>query len=313
MENSEPNKGLYKIGSFSAMTGLSSSVLRAWERRHNLLEPERLEGGHRLYTELDLRTIRRVNELLQEGRTIGEIAAIGRQQLLSIEERKIEPEVQREDQNRLQEYASKLVLAAKALDHLQFDEILDGAFAMFRTDRVIREVVHPAAVEVGELWAAGELSIAAEHMLSAALISRIDRLRQGLTASSKHARLVVCACPSGEQHELGILILSLFIESAGYRVAYLGRDLPLDELKQAAEQLDAKAVCLSVKLKRTLMLHQPEIEKLSKNWSGRIRLHLGGPGVIGYKPTIENSDVHTWPPDFTLQTFLDKLFVQNDA
>ena len=288
------------------MTGLSSSVLRAWERRHQLLEPERLEGGHRLYTEHDLNTIRRVSQLLEQGRTIGEIAAIGRESLLE----NVVVKVPR-DTNRLQSIKNRLVNAAKSLDNHLFDEILDEAFSMFSSDLVIREVVHPAAIEVGDMWAAGDLSIAAEHMLSAALISRIERLRQGLTATSKNAPLIVCACPSGEQHELGILILSLFIESAGYRVAYLGRDLPLQELRNAAEQLEARAVCLSVKLRQTLDIHQADIEQLSQDWTGRIQVHLGGPGVIGYKARSSESHVLTWPPDFELQEFFTKLFWQS--
>ena len=142
-------------------------------------------------------------------------------------------------------------------------------------------------------------------------MSRIDRLRQGLTASSKNAPIVVCACPSGEQHELGILILSLFIESAGYQVTYLGRDLPLDELKSAALQLKARAVCLSVKLPETLSAHQNDIEKLSMDWSGQIRVHLGGPGVMNYRANNEESSVLTWPPDFKIQDFLENLFWQS--
>ena len=40
---------LYKMGTLAELTGLSPILLRAWERRHDLLCPERTAGGHRLY------------------------------------------------------------------------------------------------------------------------------------------------------------------------------------------------------------------------------------------------------------------------
>ena len=73
--------GAYKMNTFAKLTGLSPAVLRAWERRHALLEPVRLGGGHRAYTEEDLRVIERVRELMGSGRSIGEVALIGRTKL----------------------------------------------------------------------------------------------------------------------------------------------------------------------------------------------------------------------------------------
>ena len=76
-------KGHYKIGTLAKRTGFSHAVLRAWERRFGLLEPERGEGGHRLYTDDDLRVLQRVRMLIDEGRSIGEIARPGRNGLLA--------------------------------------------------------------------------------------------------------------------------------------------------------------------------------------------------------------------------------------
>jgi DNA-binding transcriptional MerR regulator len=81
-------KTLYKTGTISRMTGFSAALLRMWERRHRLVSPRRLPGGHRMYTEEDLKILRRVRELLDEGRAIGEIAKLGKKNLLSELERK---------------------------------------------------------------------------------------------------------------------------------------------------------------------------------------------------------------------------------
>ena len=59
---------LFKMRTVTRRTGFSPALLRAWERRHGLLEPRRTEGGHRLYTEADLQVLLGVKSLLDEGK-----------------------------------------------------------------------------------------------------------------------------------------------------------------------------------------------------------------------------------------------------
>lgn len=70
---------LYKLSTLAKLTGLGVQAIRNWERRYNLLVPQRTEGGHRLYTERDLTTLLRIRELLDQGQSIGEIAAVAKQ------------------------------------------------------------------------------------------------------------------------------------------------------------------------------------------------------------------------------------------
>jgi DNA-binding transcriptional MerR regulator len=77
------SRGLYKMRTVSGLTGFSPTRLRVWEQRYQILTPTRLPRGHRLYTEEDLQTLRVVHTLLQNGRSIGEIARLGRKALLS--------------------------------------------------------------------------------------------------------------------------------------------------------------------------------------------------------------------------------------
>ena len=51
-------EGLLRIGELSRRTGLSPDVIRAWERRYDLLQPARTSGGFRLYSTSDLARLR---------------------------------------------------------------------------------------------------------------------------------------------------------------------------------------------------------------------------------------------------------------
>lgn len=59
--------GRYKIKTIADLAGFSPTLLRAWERRYDILEPERTETGHRLYTEDDLRVLREIKRRLDAG------------------------------------------------------------------------------------------------------------------------------------------------------------------------------------------------------------------------------------------------------
>ena len=41
---------LYMIGTISKLTGAGAITLRAWKRRHRLIQPVRKDSGHRVYT-----------------------------------------------------------------------------------------------------------------------------------------------------------------------------------------------------------------------------------------------------------------------
>lgn len=75
--------GPFKMRTVSERTGISPALLRAWERRHGLLAPERTRGGHRLYSAEDLQLLARVKGLLDQGMSIGEVARLGRERLLA--------------------------------------------------------------------------------------------------------------------------------------------------------------------------------------------------------------------------------------
>lgn len=291
------------MATFSKLTGASPTVLRAWEHRHGLLEPARRDGGHRLYTDEDLRVIRRVMELLQEGRAIGEIAAVGRSTLLNETRARVAPE----EPDGFAALVSQLVAAARDIDVGLLSRALDRAFSLFSVESVVARIIQPAAHEVGELWALGQVPIAGEHMFSAAVSGRIERLLEVAWKPDVAAPLVVCACLPEEQHELGLLVLTLYLAHAGLRISYLGRDLPLAELEKAAERLEAKAVCLSGKQMDTVKRCERELAQLARRWSGRIAVHLGGVGSPERLGELVDAGVHVWPPSSAIPDLISSL------
>ena len=68
---------LLRIGAVGARTGLSSHVIRVWERRYDAVTPHRTPGGTRMY---DVRHVERLKlraELTESGYAISAIAGLG--------------------------------------------------------------------------------------------------------------------------------------------------------------------------------------------------------------------------------------------
>lgn len=103
---------------------------------------------------------------------------------------------------------------------------------------IMLDILQPAQIELGRLWEEGEISIAHEHYTTAitqlALSLLYPRLMLNRTLTG-HS--MVGATVGLEAHEIGIRMISDLLEHAGWRTAYLGADLPHDEVvEQVAQQ-----------------------------------------------------------------------------
>ena len=67
---------LLRIGELARRTGVSTDLLRAWERRYSLLRPTRTEGGFRLYDGDDVRRVEAMRDHLRQGLAAAEAARL---------------------------------------------------------------------------------------------------------------------------------------------------------------------------------------------------------------------------------------------
>jgi DNA-binding transcriptional MerR regulator/methylmalonyl-CoA mutase cobalamin-binding subunit len=277
----------YKIGRLSRLTGFSPALLRVWERRFGLLQPERGPGGQRWYDGEDLRVLRRVRLLLDEGQSIGEIARRGLAALheagtpapprgpASVPRPPAAPDI---DRTPLLEWRRRIVQAAVDVDSRAMTAALDDAFAGLTPERAVHDVVEPAAIEVGRLWATGRCSVAGEHLASDRFLQRVRNLVDATQPQDPEAPVVLAACFPDEQHHLGLLILAWHVAREGIRVDNLGAALPFDDLRAACRASRARAVLLSVSRPRTFRRHAAALDRLLAGGLSA-KVFIGGRGT----------------------------------
>lgn len=226
--------GLYTTSEVEARTGVPATTLRQWERRYGLPSPTRSASGYRLYSELDLQLIEFIQEHLSRGVSISRAAELARA-------RTAEPPALSPGGA----LAAELCAALIRVDHARAGEVLSRAHAHLSVEGVLMEVIAPALVEIGALWERGEITVAHEHQASAYLRARLTSLLE-FAGTDVWGPNVVAACAPGEQHELGLLMVSVVLRRAGVRVHYLGANTPLADLAVYARQVGARAVLLGV-------------------------------------------------------------------
>jgi len=299
-------RGKYKMGTIARLTGLNAALLRAWERRYDLLEPERTEGGHRLYTEEDLQVLLQVKERIDEGASIGEVARQGRRDLLTHGlvatapgrpgPDEADPEATApESRTELERCLDAVVAAAVALDRPALDRALDRAFSLVSPEHAVALVLEPAAHRIGELWVAGKCSVAGEHLASSTFIRRMHKLLEATNSTlGSSAPLVVTACFPDEQHEVGALVVAYYLNLHGIRVTHLGASLPFEELERALEVMRPFGVYLSVTRASLFLAHKPRLLEMIRRRSGDLEFIVGGQGLENGDPDLEKAGVRIW-------------------
>lgn len=281
------------MNSVAELTGFSPNLLRAWERRYEILSPQRKSSGHRLYTDADVKVLKVVKSLIDEGRSIGEISALGREHLLSEAPKTVTlPQSNIGDESTARNYQSQLVKLALRLDGSQIEKLLADCFCKFSRDFVFYQIMEGTLKQVGELWMAGEAKVCHEHLISSIFSRYVLDSFYSTKNIDTNAPVVITACLPGEQHELGALLVSYSLATQA-KVTYLG-SVPFLDLECACLEVKPAWLLLSVTRPALFEVHSARLEEFVAQNQG-FKCIVGGSGVGGFKDQIEGLGAIHWP------------------
>jgi methanogenic corrinoid protein MtbC1 len=136
-------------------------------------------------------------------------------------------------------------------DLRQARQVVDDAVAAgMPVHEIYLGVLQPTLYEIGRLWSHAEISVAQEHLATAATQSAMARLAEGLVEGKRRVRagVALVACVSDELHALGGRMVADFLEADGWRVVFLGQVTPGHDLAALAAGEGAQIVALSAAL-----------------------------------------------------------------
>ena len=141
--------------------------------------------------------------------------------------------------------------------------MLREAQALFDLNTICVNVITPALVDIGKDWYNGKIRITTEHFASALIRGKLLALLQAYPTKRSAAYLLVGCAPT-EQHEVSSLMFSVMLRAAGYRVEYLGADIPIDDLVDYAAEEHPDMVILVASMEESALELKRVQEKLGK-------------------------------------------------
>jgi MerR family transcriptional regulator, light-induced transcriptional regulator len=265
----------YSIGDLAEACGISVDTLRVWERRYGRPEPVRLPSGHRRYTPVHVRWLRRVATALAMGHRAGAAVTASEEQLEQMIASAAAADLP----------AAELDPYFEAVKSYREAAIVDRLWEGWRRlgpEGLLDHILDPLLVRAGRAWADGELHVRHEHFLS----DTVDHFLRAARASvevARDGRAILLTTLPGELHGLGIQMAAILAARTGWRPRVLGVNTPLDEIIRGAAETRAEAVGISISLHTGGVESDRQLADLRARLAPEVRLIAGGSGARGVR------------------------------
>ncbi len=273
---------MYTVGRAAELTGVSSTTLRKWEQRYGVVAPQRSEGNYRLYDDEAVRRLSVMRTLVDAGWSAHEAAEHVVHDVSAAAAAIQRPEAPCTDAR-----SQELVQCATDFDVPRLEWLLSDAFADGDYVAAIDGWLLPSLVDVGRAWQRGDVSVAGEHFVSAAVHRQLAHAFQSLPMVAPDAPRVLAGLARGSRHELGVMAFSLVLRSRGVRVTYLGADLPLEAWVGTVRLVAPAAVVLAAPTIEDLPALRELTEALMPMTSvllgGAHQDEVAGPELLGHR------------------------------
>nr|WP_317131311.1 MerR family transcriptional regulator [Polaribacter sp. IC073] len=241
----------FTIKDLENISGIKAHTIRIWEKRYNLLEPQRTDTNIRYYSHQNLQKLLNVVLLTKNKYKISKIAIMSEEEILQ-HSREVAFSMAIND-----EAINAFKLAMLQFDKVLFNTTYDKLLHQKSFREIFRDVFIPFLNHIGLLWQTDTLLPAHEHFISNLIAQKIhistESLQYGIKPSEK---TYVLFLPENEIHELGLLYLNYELVLRGHHTIYLGQSLPLDNLNYFFKS--NKEVCFITSL--TIMPFDDKIE-----------------------------------------------------
>ncbi|MGB0367280.1 MAG: MerR family transcriptional regulator [Flavobacteriaceae bacterium] len=221
-------KDSFSIKNLENISGIKAHTIRIWEKRYDLLSPERTDTNIRRYSLDSLRKLLNITLLYNHGFKISKIA--------NLEEEEI-PILVREialKSNSEQVSINAFKLSMVNFDSVLFDATYDELISKNNFSFIYLHIFIPLMNELGILWQTGAISPSHEHFITNLVKQKVHVQTEIIQRSNtpvKNNPTFVLYLPANEIHELSILFLNYFLLSKGYKTISFGQSIPTASLK----------------------------------------------------------------------------------
>lgn len=224
----------YSIKDLEVLSGIKMHTIRIWEKRYELLSPNRTDTNIRLYDDEDLKRLLNISLLTKNGYKISKVSQWNDSEIKDTVIKLASSKTSYSD------YIDRFMFLMVELNTVGFEKLLNEVLSEFSFEDAHFNILFKLFERVGTYWQVGSIFPAQEHYVThlfrQKLIAEIDKL--GSSEAGK--RTILFYLPENELHEISLLFYSYLARKSGYNVFYLGQSVPFEDLEKisTAKEVD---------------------------------------------------------------------------
>jgi DNA-binding transcriptional MerR regulator len=215
----------FSIRDLENISGIKAHTIRIWEKRYNLLSPERSKTNIRYYSHQNLQKLLNIVLLNNNNYKISKISKMS-DELINITARDLALNTTIND-----DAINSLKLSMFKFDKISFNTTYNKLLDKKNFREIFKEVFIPFLEHLGLLWQTETILPVHEHFISNLITQKIQINTDVLNYTKILSdNVFILFLPVNEIHELGLLYLNYELVLRGHRTIYLGQNLPLNNL-----------------------------------------------------------------------------------
>ena len=165
-------------------------------------------------------------------------------------------------------------------------DIFETYSQFFGLVKFYERLLAPVMYKVGEMWEAGRLNVATEHVCSNAAHTLVkiinERVSRRPVGNIKTLKVLICT-PEGEYHSLGCMVIESFLRSKGYSVSNIAPSVPSDSVIAFASKYNPDLIMISMTLADNIGSANKLINKILESRISVSHILVGGIGIESIK------------------------------
>ncbi|TXE07055.1 MerR family transcriptional regulator [Seonamhaeicola algicola] len=221
----------FSIKDLENLTGIKAHTIRIWEKRYNLLAPDRTDTNIRTYSITSLQKLLNISFLNNNGYKVSKIAKLTDEEI-PVKVREIASRAKVED-HAINAFKMAMINFDQVLFYNTYNNLIENK----TFSDIFYTVFRPLLTEIGLLWQTNTITPAHEHFLSVhikqKILLNIERLQS--LEPKPDSKTYILFLPDNEIHDIGLLFINYQLRSKGFHTIFLGESVPAESLKSVLE------------------------------------------------------------------------------
>ena len=216
----------FSIRDLENLSGIKAHTIRIWEKRYNILVPERTTTNIRLYNLENLQKLLNVTFLYNSGFKISKICKLTNVQI----KQAIQELTEKKGDKHY--FIDELKLSMFSYDQFKFEQTYSRILSEMSFREAFSDVFIPLLEFIGVQWLSDNITTSHEHFVTSLIMQKLMiNIERVQSVRPDKRKAYVLFLPDNEIHELGLMYVNYELSRSGYQTIYLGPSVPIDSLE----------------------------------------------------------------------------------